>query len=73
MIKRLLKEIRKKRLEGKLPEEIRLLFSAYIPCKVDCSEFMAMAQKMNESLTFYLSPKRYSEVMRGYKSGKLSL
>lgn len=59
--------------QKKLPEEIRLLFSAYIPCKIDCREFMAMAQKMNKSLVYCLSSKRYNEIIRGYKSGKLSL
>lgn len=66
-------KIKKLIVQKKLPEEIRLLFSSYIPCRIDCREFMAMAQKMNESLAFYLSPKRYSEIISGYKSGKLFL
>ena len=66
-------QIEKLIAQKKLPEEIRLFFSAYIPCKIDCREFITMAQKMNESLVYCLSLQRYDEIIEGYKSGKLSL
>ena len=59
--------------QQKLGEEIRLFFSMYIPCRVDCEAFMAMARNMNEALIGCLSARRYDELLSDYKDKKVYL
>jgi hypothetical protein len=59
--------------EKRLPGEICLLFSAFIPCQADCKQFMTMANDMNGSLVRCLRPQRYREIIEGYKNSELCL
>lgn len=60
-------------IQKKLPEEVVLLSSMYVPCRVNCKKFIRMAQKMNKSLRCCLSFKRYQEIIEGYVNKGLYL
>ncbi|OGF28125.1 hypothetical protein A2303_00160 [Candidatus Falkowbacteria bacterium RIFOXYB2_FULL_47_14] len=65
--------VEKKIAEKKLPREVWLLFSTFIPCAPDCDKFMSMAKKMNSALKTYLSRDRYDKIINSYISGEQCL
>ncbi len=66
-------QIRKLISVGRLPEQIVLMTSMFVPCEPGCEHFLQMADMMHEALKTYLSPDRYDEIMREYLSGKRTI